>query len=165
MMLGWGLPMAPTHQAAVGGGGVSLWPLIAFIAFIVGLGTGRGLLSVATPPDDIGRGPGRPPTGHPKRPDPIGGSWVDNIERWLWEGARGGPEPGIPELASRPPRRPHFASSRGGRSGLWRRPTGVGVPIERVVRAVCIAAEDLEPLSLPTKERLDEGPSGPATLD
>jgi hypothetical protein len=81
--------MAPPIHEAVGGGGVSLWPLIAFVAFMMGLGIGRLLLSVATPPDDTGRGPGGPPRDHPNRPDPVGGNWVDDIERWLWEGAQG----------------------------------------------------------------------------
>jgi hypothetical protein len=100
-MLGSGLPMAPIHQAAVGGGGMSLWPVLAFVAFIVGLGTGRWLLSVATPRDDTGRGPDSPPADHPHRPDPVGGSWVDDIERWLWEGAHDGPEPGTSGMGLR----------------------------------------------------------------
>jgi hypothetical protein len=87
-MLGSGVPMDQIHQAAVDAGGMSLWPVIAFVAFILGLGIGRWLLSAATP-DDTGRGPDRPPTDHPNRPDPIGGNWVDDIERWLWEGAHG----------------------------------------------------------------------------
>jgi hypothetical protein len=88
-MLGWGLPVAPIHQAAVDGGGMSIWPVIAFVGFVLGLGIGLWLLSIATPPDDTGRGPGRPPADRPNRPDPIGGNWVDDIERWLWEGAQG----------------------------------------------------------------------------
>jgi len=99
-MFGPGLLMPPIHQAAGTGGGISLWPLIAFAAFILGLGTGRWLLPGATPPDHIGPGPGGPPTGHPYGPDPMGGSCVDDIERWLWEGARGVIEPGASSMAS-----------------------------------------------------------------